>query len=76
MPAFHISDEQRLNELEKHYDDELDDLREIQALLATASNRNVRRVIDDDERTLLSDWLEYVDEINDKNENMCKEEAS
>jgi len=75
MPAFHISDEQRLNELEKHYDDELDDLREIQALLATASNRNVRRIIDD-ERTLLSDWLEYVDEINDKNENMCKEEAS
>ena len=75
MPAFHIAEEQySLNEYEKHYDDELGGLKEMQGLFPTAGSINSKEAdkIGDD------DWLEYIDtEIDgNKNENMCKEEAS
>ena len=82
MPAFHISEDQHsLNEHEKHYDDELGGLEEMQGLFPTAGSNNSKQgdKVTDDEETLFSDdWLEYIDtEIDDnKNENLCKEEAS
>ena len=81
MPAFHISGEHHsLNEYEKHYDDELGGLEEMQGLFPTAGSNNSKEgdEVAGDEGALLSDdWLEYIDaEINDKNENACKEEAS
>ena len=74
MPAFHISEEQHLNELEKRYDDELDGLREVQWYLTTNGRASRRKVGTDDERALLSDWQAYVDGEMNKKEN--KEEAS
>ena len=76
MPAFHISEEHHsLNEYEKYYDDELGG-----GLFPTASSNNSKdgdEVADDEEALLSDDWLEYIDaEINDKNENVCKEEVS
>ena len=78
MPAFHISEEE-LNELEKRYDYELDDLREVQGYLVAANGSAGRRkvaAIDDEERALLlSDWQAYVDGEMNKNDTN-KEEAS
>ena len=80
MPAFHIAEEQySLNEYEKHYDDELGGLKEMQGLFPTAGSNNSKegdKVGDD--AYFSDDWLEYIDtEIDgNKNENMCKEEAS
>ena len=81
MPAFHISEEE-LNELEKRYDYELDDLREVQGYLVAANSNTGRRkaaATDDEERALLlSDWQAYVDGEMNKNDDTCtnNEEAS
>ena len=80
MPAFHISGEHHsLNEFEKHYDDELGGLEEMQRLLSTTGSNNNKggdEVADDESALLSDDWLEYIDEMNINNENTCKEEAS
>ena len=81
MPAFHIAEEQHsLNEYEKHYDDELGGLNEMQGLFPTAGSINSKEAdkAGDDETFFSDDWLDYIDtEIDgNKNENMCKEDAS